>query len=223
MTLTLEHLSTGYSGSKVLNEVNLQVHPGEVVALLGRNGMGKSTLARTVAGSHQIESGRILLMDQVANSLSPRKRFQLGLRTMRQERPVLDGLTVRENLKLAGTTLDSASTIFSFLTERADQDAGTLSGGEQKMLALARIYGNPGKIWVLDEPTEGLQPSNVHLSGEIVKTAAQNGCGILLIEQHISLALSVAHRWLVLEKGVIVDHGTVDESSLLRITKRLAV
>ncbi len=223
MSLTVSNLSAGYSGSQVLDGVSLELHPGEVVALLGRNGMGKSTLARTLAGSHPADSGQILLDDAPLERVSAGRRYRMGLRTVRQERPVVGSLSVRENLRLAKVRPDSAAEFFPFIAGRVDQDAGTLSGGEQKLLAIARVASSPGKYWVLDEPTEGLQPLNVDRCGEIVRAAAGSGCGVLLIEQHVALALAAADRWLVLEKGAIVEEGTVDEGALTRITARLTV
>lgn len=221
MSLQVSGLCAGYSGSKVLQEVTLAVEAGEIVALLGRNGMGKSTLARTLVGSHQRDSGEIRLDGTAIERSSAARRFALGLRSMRQEKPVLVGLNVRENLSLAGVEVDRAAESFPFIAERVHQDAGTLSGGEQKMLALARLSGNPGSVWVLDEPTEGLQPANVDRSGVLISAAAAAGTGVLLIEQHLSLAVRIAHRWMVLEKGVIVAAGEVAEGSEAEISAML--
>lgn len=220
--LEIDGLQAGYSGSNVLNGVSLTVAPGEIVALLGRNGMGKSTLANVIAGTHRHTGGSIELNSASASGWSPMRRFRAGLRTVRQERPVIASLSVRENLALAGVK-DLGDSPFPFLNERADQDAGTLSGGEQKLLAVARITANPGTTWVLDEPTEGLQPSNVDRCGSLIQDAAKQGAGVLLIEQHLGLALRIAHRFYVLEKGAVIDEGTVDAHTLSRVTAHLSV
>ena len=221
--LELDHVSAGYDGSTVLDQVSLAVEPGEVVALLGRNGVGKSTLAGVITGTIPPSAGRLRIAGQDLTGASGSRRFRSGLRYVRQDRPVLGELTVQENLALSGVSLAAATERFAFLETRGSQKAGTMSGGEQKMLAMARQSADPGVLWILDEPTEGLQPHNVDRCTALVSEAAGQGCGILLIEQHLPMALACADRFYVLEKGQIVLSGPVDESTHDTVTDVMAV
>ena len=143
---------------------------------------------------------------------------------MRQDRAVFAEMTVLENLRLAGLRGTAAvEGLFPFLAGRGAQIAGTLSGGERKMLVAARTLMAPGRLCVLDEPTEGLQPSNVDVLAEAIVRVAGSGSGIVLVEQHLDMALSIAHRWCLLEKGCVVDHGDVTADTLHRAARQLAI
>ncbi len=221
--LRVEGLTAGYSGSVVVDGISLEVQPGEVVALLGRNGVGKSTAVAAIAGTIPAAAGSIRIGDNDASGRTPSRRFQLGLRTMRQDRPVIGALSVRENLALVGADVAYAVELFPFLSEKLPQLAGTLSGGEQKMLALARQAANPGDVWILDEPTEGLQPSNVDRCSEIIRIAARKGRAVLLVEQHLAMALGTADRWYLMEKGAVKQSGKVDDSTFDTVARELAI
>lgn len=222
--LRLAEVCAGYGGSQVLSSVSLHVAPGEIVALVGRNGVGKSTAAATIAGTLPLSAGAVLLGATDVSSRRPSARYAAGLRVIRQDQPVLAGLTVAENLALVGCRdVGRAAHSFGFLTGRGGQLAGTLSGGEKKMLALARTALAPGSVWVVDEPTEGLQPGNVGKCAELLVQAAARGAAVLLVEQHLDMALAVSSRWYLMEKGRVVDEGTVSPDTRELIAGRLAV
>jgi urea transport system ATP-binding protein len=217
-------LEAGYSGSRVLQGLELDVAAGEVVALLGRNGVGKSTAAETIGGVLPALAGSVELDGEDVTKMGTARRYTRGLRVMRQVQPAFPQLTVRDNFRLGrGVDPLAATATFAFLTGRDRQLAGTLSGGEQKMLALARLAHSGGRVWVLDEPTEGLQPSNAELCRQLVADAAAQGTAVLLVEQNIAMALSVATRWVVIERGRVVERGDVDAHSRERVLSLLAV
>jgi ABC-type branched-subunit amino acid transport system ATPase component len=222
--LTVEALRAGYGGSEVLTGLDCVVNAGEVVALLGRNGMGKSTAVAAIAGVLPITAGTVTIGGSDRSSASPAARYTAGLRTVRQSQPTFAGLSVAENLALVGCRdVGLAAEHFAFLSGRGRQPTGTLSGGEQKMLALARTAVDPGRLWVLDEPTEGLQPANVDRCGQLITDAARRGVGVLLVEQHLALALRVATRWHILERGAVVDGGAVGSETTAQIRKHLTL
>lgn len=221
--LRVRGLRAGYSGSLVVNGIDLEVEPGEIVALLGRNGVGKSTVVSAISGTLPLTGGEIAFGDRDVTGLSSSARFRAGLRSMRQDKPVIGELSVRDNLALVGASVGEASRSFPFLAERARQKAGTLSGGEQKMLAMARQAANPGLLWILDEPTEGLQPANVERCSQLIAEAAASGCAVLLVEQHLAMALATAHRWYLVEKGLVKDAGQVIDSTHSTIARELAL
>jgi ABC-type branched-subunit amino acid transport system ATPase component len=221
--LKVEGLTAGYAGSTVVSELSIDVQPGEIVALLGRNGVGKSTAVAAIAGTLPASGGTVRLGEADATLRTAAERFRLGLRTMRQDRPVVGVLTVQENLALVGAPVAIAIETFPFLAEKLSQLAGTLSGGEQKMLALARQAANPGDVWILDEPTEGLQPSNVDRCSAIIRDAAGRGSAVLLVEQHLAMALATADRWYLVEKGAVKLSGRVDKTTFDVVSRELAV
>lgn len=224
MTLLSVHgLVAGYAGARIVNDLDLVIMPGEVVALLGRNGAGKSTAVSAITGTLTSMAGTVVIGDINVTKTQPSQRFQLGMRTVRQDQPILRDLTVAENLRLVESSKEVAAESFPFLAERSAQRAGTLSGGEQKMLAVARTAANPGKLWILDEPSEGLQPMNVNRCAQLIKEAASRGVGVLLVEQHIGMALEVADRWIVMETGVVIDQGEVTANTFETVSRRLAV
>lgn len=216
-------LAAGYGGTMVVHGVDLTVAPGEIVALLGRNGVGKTTLVSAVAGTLVGSAGSVLLGGRDVTGRPASRRHRLGLRLVAQDRPVLGELTVLDNLRLAGIRdVALAIQLFPFIAGRERQSAGTLSGGEQKMLAIARTMCSPGTICVLDEPTEGLQPANVARFADAVRDAAATGVGVLLAEQHLELALSIADRWYLMEKGQVVEEGNVTAETLTHVAWRMA-
>jgi len=222
-SIRVARLKAGYEGSEVLTGFDCQVGAGEVVALLGRNGMGKSTAVSAIAGTLRVTEGTVELGGRDVTEQSPSARYRTGLRVVRQTQPVFAGLSIAENLALVGSNLDRASACFGFLAGRGRQVAGTLSGGEQKMLALARVASDPGTMWVLDEPTEGLQPANVDRCAELISDAARRGVAVLLVEQHLTMALAVASRWLVIERGRVIDQGDVTPGAELAVRQHLTI
>lgn len=221
--LEVVSLSAGYAGAAVIRDIDCSVALGEVVAVVGRNGVGKSTLVSAVSGTLRAMSGSVTVGGADVTGRPPSRRHARGLRVVRQDRPVFAELTVEENLRLSGATVAAIqSGPFEFLRTRRGQVTGTLSGGEQKMLAITRTLTDAGVICVFDEPTEGLQPSNIHRFADAVRRLATSGVGVLLVEQHLDMALSVADRWHVMEKGRIVDSGGVDDQAAVRIAERMA-
>ncbi|MCW7945194.1 hypothetical protein AAW14_25125 [Streptomyces hygroscopicus] len=221
--IEIRGLAAGYAGTTVVRGVDLSVAPGEVVALLGRNGVGKTTLVSAVSGTLRADIGAVLLAGRDVTGWPGSRRRRRGLRVVAQDRPVLGELTVAENLRLAGIRdLSEPTELFPFLRGRERQRAGTLSGGEQKMLAIARTVAAPGTVCVFDEPTEGLQPANVARFADAVRRIAAAGVGVLLAEQHLDMALDVADRWYLLEKGQIAEEGKVHEGAVEHVAGRMA-
>lgn len=228
MMLQTRDLRAGYGSVPVLHGITLGVEAGEVVAVVGRNGVGKTTLVKALMGTLPVTAGSISLGSTNITKWNPSKRVRAGLRATYQERGLFQNLTVGDNLRLNG--FDAAqydeilATFPAALPGRAQQKAGTLSGGEQKMLASACALHSEADFIVMDEPTEGLQPSNVDLLGDRIDAARSAGRGIVLIEQHIALAKRLADRFVVLEKGEIVESGAADEQDIHdRIARRLVI
>jgi branched-chain amino acid transport system ATP-binding protein len=214
--LRVTDLDVFYGQSQVLHRLQLSLQEGQVLALLGRNGAGKSTTLNTLAGLHQARTGGIRLADQPLQSRSPEAIARAGLRLVPQGRRIFPSLTVLENLLVAeqagrgpgaSWTLARVHDLFPRLRERTRQRAGTLSGGEQQMLAIGRaLMGNP-RVLLLDEPSEGLAPLIVaEVSAAIHKLKAE-GLSILLVEQNFKLALDVADEVVVLNTGRVVHAG----------------
>ena len=210
--LLVDSVHAYYGESHVLHGVSLVVAPGEAVALLGRNGAGKTTLIRTVAGFTPPRAGRILLEGDAVQGWAPHRIARRGLALVPQGRRIFAPLTVRENLVLGarapGWTLERVFALFPRLRERQDQTGGTLSGGEQQMLAIGRALLTNGRMLLLDEPSEGLAPLVIREIGQVVQTLKAERLSILLVEQNYHLALRVADRVYVMNKGQIVYEGT---------------
>ncbi len=214
--LSVEGLSSGYGAATVVREVSLQVAPGEVLVLLGKNGMGKSTLLRTIMGYLRPHAGRICVGATDVTGEPVHRRAAHGVSYAPQERALFQDLSVRDNLRLGLSkdrdfeqALGRVRRAFPFLAERLAQPAGTLSGGEQKMLLVARALMTAPRLVLVDEVTEGLQPSVVdRLATVLRRAAAEERRAILLVEQHVHFALSVADRYAVLKLGTIVATGS---------------
>jgi len=210
--LDVEGLQTYYGESHILHGVSLRVDAGEAVALLGRNGAGKTTLIRSVAGFTPPREGRVLFDGEPVQAWPPYRIARRGLALVPQGRRIFAPLTVRENLTLGARgeswTLERVYALFPRLAERALQPGGTLSGGEQQMLAIARALMTNGRMLILDEPSEGLAPIVVREIGRIVQSLKGERLSILLVEQNYHLALRVADRVYVMNKGQIVWEGT---------------
>lgn len=228
MRLEATDLRSGYGAVPVLHGVSLTVSSGEIVALVGRNGAGKTTLVKTVLGVLR-STGGVLHLDGVdITRMPPSRRVRAGLRATFQERALFGALTVSDNLRLSGFGSESHDRVLDAfgpaLSGRGSQRTGTLSGGEQKMLAAAIALATDASLLVMDEPTEGLQPSNVALLGDHIESARDAGRGVLLIEQHLELAKRLADRFIVLEKGEVVDSGPATDPDLAaRVARRLMI
>jgi len=208
MTAVLEarNLDAGYGDVTVVRDLNLRVDAGEVVALLGRNGAGKTTALLTLAGALKAQSGEVWLNGRLdRSSLSGRCRSGIGLMT--DDRSVLFSLTVRENLRLARGTRDVAP-LFPELVRLMDQPAGLLSGGEQQMLGLAAVLSRQPKVLLIDELSFGLAPLIVQRLMRAVREAADAGAAVVIVEQFARLALDVADRAYVLVNGRVDGEST---------------
>ena len=213
--LTIENLHAGYGKTPVLHGIQLSIQAGEIVALLGRNGSGRSTLAKAIMGMVET-SGTLYWKDKNISRYKTFERAQLGLGYVPESRDIFPTLTVAENL-IMGQKKGKKSTRWSFsdmyqlfprLKEREHTHAGVLSGGEQQMLTLCRtLMGDPDCI-VIDEPTEGLAPQIVAQVAQYLEALRQRGVAVLLIEQKLTIALEIAQRCLVMGHGRIVFEGT---------------
>jgi branched-chain amino acid transport system ATP-binding protein len=218
----VEDVHTYYGKSHILHGVSITVGPGEVVGLLGRNGVGKSTTLKTIMGLVQPSRGSVLLEGQAVTGLPPHKLARLGIGYVPEDRRIFRLLTVMENLRTGfdrhgvteqkrRTLLDKVFTYFPVLAERRGQAGGTLSGGEQQMLAIARAMMLEPKIILLDEPTEGLMPRMVSQIGQIIGVLHEEGVAILLVEQNVPLTLAASQRVYIMEKGTVRHHCASSE------------
>jgi branched-chain amino acid transport system ATP-binding protein len=218
MMLTLEDVHTYYGKSHVLHGVSIEIAPGEVVGLLGRNGVGKSTTLKTIMGLVRPAAGRVRFEGRDIAGLAPHRLAHAGIAYVPEDRRIFRLLTVLENLRTGldrpGVTaqrrqalLDKVYANFPVLRERGHQVGGTLSGGEQQMLAIARAMMLEPKIILLDEPTEGLMPRMVSQIREIIEVLHRDGVAILLVEQNVPLTLAAGNRVYIMEKGVIRHHA----------------
>jgi branched-chain amino acid transport system ATP-binding protein len=216
--LTLDNVHTYYGKSHILHGVSIEVQPGEVVGLLGRNGVGKSTTLKTVMGLIRPAEGSVTFEGRQIGGMAPHHLAHLGIAWVPEDRRIFRLLTVMENLRTGlerhGVTdarrkqmLDKVYGSFPVLAERRDQAGGTLSGGEQQMLAIARAMMLEPKIILLDEPTEGLMPRMVGQISEIIKVLNGEGVAILLVEQNVPLTLEASSRVYIMEKGVVRHHA----------------
>jgi branched-chain amino acid transport system ATP-binding protein len=210
--LEVNAIHTYYGESHVLHGVTLRVAPGEAVALLGRNGAGKTTAIRSIVGFTPPRAGRVLFEGQAIERWPAYQIARRGLALVPQGRRIFAPLSVRENLVLgaraSGWTLDRVFGLFPRLRERQGQLGGTLSGGEQQMLAIGRALLTNGRVLLLDEPSEGLAPLIVREIGTILTALKAERLSLLLVEQNYHLALRVADRVYVMNKGQIVYEGT---------------
>jgi branched-chain amino acid transport system ATP-binding protein len=210
--LDVEAIHTYYGDSHVLHGVSLRVGAGEAVALLGRNGAGKTTAIRSIVGFTPPRAGRVLLDGRPIQGWPAHRIARSGLALVPQGRRIFAPLSVRENLLLGarapGFTLERVFALFPRLREREQQPGGTLSGGEQQMLAIGRALLTNGRLILLDEPSEGLSPLIVREIGRILLALKAERLSLLLVEQNYHLALRVADRVYVMNKGQIVYEGT---------------
>ena len=206
--LQLESISAGYGPVQVLYDLTLEVRPGEILCLLGRNGAGKTTTMRAIMGLCDLTGGRVLLDGAEISALSAHEAPRHGVGYIPQGRRLFTEMTVAENIEIGlmtrrkgKATRERVLDMFPRLRERLDQRAETLSGGEQQMLATARALCLEPSVLLLDEPTEGLQPSMIQLIRDAVVTMKNQGVAVLLVEQRLDAVLSIADRVAFLENG----------------------
>ncbi len=220
--LRLDDVHTHYAKSHILHGVSLDVQPGEVVGLLGRNGVGKSTTLKTIMGLVRPSEGHVRFEGREIAGTAPHRLAHLGIAWVPEDRRIFKLLTVMENLRTGldrpGMTearrrelLEKVYANFPVLAERQAQAGGTLSGGEQQMLAIGRAMMLEPKIILLDEPTEGLMPRMVSQIREIITLLHQDGVAILLVEQNVPLTLDVSDHVYIMEKGLVRHHATAAE------------
>ncbi len=220
--LALHDIHTYYGKSHVLHGVSIEVGPGEVVGLLGRNGVGKSTTLKTIMGIVRPAQGRVVFENHEVGGMAPYRVARIGIGYVPEDRRIFRLLTVLENLRTGldrqGLTdarrealLEKVYVNFPVLRERRHQAGGTLSGGEQQMLAIARAMMLEPKVILLDEPTEGLMPRMVGQIHEIIRVLHGEGVAILLVEQNVPLTLEVSNRVYIMEKGVVRHHAPAAE------------
>jgi branched-chain amino acid transport system ATP-binding protein len=223
--VSVQGIHTYYGKSHILHGVSLDVGPGEVVGLLGRNGVGKSTTLKSIMGLVTPSEGTITFQGRPITREPPHKVARIGIGYVPEDRRIFKLLTVMENLRTgldrAGVTetrkrelLDKTFTFFPRLGERRNQAGGTLSGGEQQMLAISRAMMLEPKIILLDEPTEGLMPRMVSQIREIISVLHREGVAILLVEQNVPLALDACQRVYFMEKGAVRHHAVASELSV---------
>lgn len=217
MMLIVENLSSAYGRIPVLHDVNVSVGEGKIVALVGSNGAGKTTLMRCISGIQPLTLGRVFWGGEDATRLSPAQRVKLGLAQVPEGRLIFGPMTVQDNLEIGGITRDPPAMrdtlkevfeLFPVLWDRRSAIAGSLSGGEQQMLAIGRALMSAPKLLLLDEPSLGLAPMVVAFIFERIRELNRRGMSILVVEQNVSLALRLADEAYVLETGRVVAHGT---------------
>jgi branched-chain amino acid transport system ATP-binding protein len=216
--LKVDNLHAYYGKSHVLHGVNFDVRPGEIVALLGRNGSGRSTTAKAIMGLVDCQGS----IDWQGQGIQGKKAYEiahLGLGYVPENRDIFPKLTVHQNLQLGQKgsgkgsrwSFDDMYAMFPRLKEREHTEAGVLSGGEQQMLTLCRTLMGDPQLIIIDEPTEGLAPKIVELVGEYLKELKKRGISVLLIEQKLTIAMNISDRALVMGHGSIVFEGTPEE------------
>jgi len=230
--LAVEGLEGGYADSAVLHGVTLDVRPGEILAILGKNGMGKTTLLKTMMGLLPSRGGRVEILGADVSRWAPYRITRLGVSYVPQEKSIFQDLSVEENLRLAlrelpefADRLEAVTRWFPILKSRRGQRAGTLSGGEQKMLLIGRALLTRPRLVLVDEISEGLQPAVVtRLKEVLTEERRARGLTVVLVEQNVGFALALADRYAVLKVGTVVETGrTADVGARERIERHLVL
>jgi branched-chain amino acid transport system ATP-binding protein len=210
--LAFDELSGGYGGIDVVRGISGSVAAGDVLCVIGRNGVGKSTLLKMLFGEVACRTGTIRFEGETIEQVEPVRRRALGISYCPQERPVFDNLSVRDNLTLmrADRSLDAFASFFErfpILAQRLGQHAGTLSGGEKKMLSLVRGLAEAQPLLLVDEPSEGVQWENILHMAALINAAKAGGTAFVVVEQNLAFAELIADRYLVIEQGSVVLAG----------------
>ncbi|MGJ5177345.1 ABC transporter ATP-binding protein [Bradyrhizobium oligotrophicum] len=229
--LEVNELASGYGSSEVISNVGFVLAKAETLAIVGKNGMGKTSLLKTIIGFLPAWRGSVTLGGRNVTRVAPHQKRKMGLVYVPQEHALFQDLSVRDNLRLGllsdkdiDALFEQVGGWFPVLTKRLSQRAGTLSGGEQKMLIVARALMAKPDVLMLDEVTEGLQPSVVdRLSEVLVRVRREIGTSMIVVEQHLPFALGISDRYLVFKRGEIVDAAAVDETSAARIDEHMRI
>ena len=219
--LRISNLNAWYGASHAIQDINIEVAKGEIVCLIGRNGAGKTTTLKSIMGLMDKTKGSAVFKGKELQGQPAHTRFALGLAYVPEERRIVQGLSVRENLRLGlvaspqkkkeAELIDGIATIFPRLAERLDQEAVTMSGGEQQMLAIARAMISKPDLIMLDEPSEGIMPVLVDEMFELFRSMKAQGTTVLLVEQNVELALDIADRAYVLDQGTVVHQASAKD------------
>jgi branched-chain amino acid transport system ATP-binding protein len=219
--LAVNQIEVAYDEAQVLHGTSFHVRKGEIVSLVGANGSGKTTTVRTIGGFLHPSKGSVTFSDHRVDHLPPFKIAQIGISLIHEGRKLFSKMTVKENLLMGSylpepkkrrkETMEWTMGLFPILRERVDQIAGTLSGGEQQMLAISRGLMSRPKLLMLDEPSLGLAPILVHVIFKTIQQVNTEGTTILLVEQNITQSLKLCHRAYILERGAVVMEGKGDE------------
>lgn len=219
--MEMRQVTTYYGPIRVLHNVDMVIYPGEMVCLLGGNASGKSTTLKTILGVVRVTDGELHFNGQQANNLSIAERIQAGMAVVPENRRIFPKMTVRENLEMGAylrddkaairEDMDYVFTLFPRLAERLEQMGGTMSGGEQQMLAMGRALMSRPKLILMDEPSMGLAPLFVERIFEIIKQVNERGISVFVVEQNANVALSIADRGYVLQTGEVVLSGPAKE------------
>ena len=230
--LAVDALEGGYADAAVLRRVTLEVRPAEIFAILGKNGMGKTTLLKTLMGLLPVRGGRVEVLGADVSRWAPYRITRLGVSYVPQEKSIFQDLSVEDNLRLAlreparfTERLEAVARWFPILKSRRRQRAGTLSGGEQKMLLIGRALLTTPSLVLVDEISEGLQPAMVtRLKEVLTEERRARGLTLVLVEQNVDLALALADRYAVLKLGTVVETGgTADAGARERIERHLVL
>ncbi|MFT4268507.1 MAG: urea ABC transporter ATP-binding subunit UrtE [Xenophilus sp.] len=229
--LSVRNIHQYYGGSHILRDVSFEAHPGQVTVLLGRNGVGKTTLLKSLMGLVPIRSGSIALDGQPVHRRTPYERARAGMGFVPQGREIFARLTVEENLRM-GLAYRSGSTpvppelfeLFPVLRQMLHRRGGDLSGGQQQQLAIARALAPGPKLLILDEPTEGIQPSIIKDIGRVIRMLAGRGdMAIVLCEQYYDFAQELADHYLVMERGEVIARGLGKDMEADRVRHLVAI
>jgi branched-chain amino acid transport system ATP-binding protein len=230
MLLSVKHITVHYGKSLALDNVSLEVAEGDVVTIIGANGAGKSTILKAVSGLAPLTSGEIRFLNKSIHGMTTTEIVKLGIVHIPESRRLFPHLSVLSNLKLGATLrkdtdginkdLEEVYKRFPILWNRRSQKAGTLSGGEQQMLAIARGLMAKPKLLLMDEPTLGLSPIVINELGHVIEGINQQGVSVLLVEQNVPLALRVANKGYALQTGRVVLEGEIDEFKSAETVRR---
>lgn len=229
--LEIRHINQYYGGSHILRDVSLVARPGEVTVILGRNGVGKTTLLKSLMGLVPIKTGTIEFEGKPIQGMTPYERARAGIGFVPQGREIFARLSVEENLRMGLSYKPSGTPIpqelyelFPVLRQMMHRRGGDLSGGQQQQLAIARALAAKPRLLVLDEPTEGIQPSIIKDIGRVIRMLADRGdMGILLVEQYYDFAEELADAYLVMERGEVVARGLGKEMEARGVRQLVAI